>query len=294
MNKGIVFGISAYAIWGLFPLYWKAISDVPALQIVAHRLVWSLIFLLLVILFTKNWAGLRFAFQPRTLLVYSASGILLTINWLVYIWAVNNNFVVETSLGYFINPLVSVLMGVIFLRERLALSKWIPVGLAAVGVLYLTISYGSLPWISLTLAFSFALYGLIKKLSPLGSLHGLSIETAVLFFPSVAFLLYLNTQGTGSFGHTGIQNDFLLVLGGVVTALPLLLFSAAARSIPLSTVGLLQYVAPTLQFLLGVLVYREPFSQDKLIGFSLIWLALIVFSVGGFYERRRAFSSSAA
>jgi chloramphenicol-sensitive protein RarD len=185
MNKGIGYGIAAYAIWGLFPLYWKAITDVPPFQIVAHRLVWSLVFLALVILLRKDWAGLLPALKGRTLLVYTAAACILTVNWLVYVWAVNSGFVVETSLGYFINPLVSVLMGVVFLREKLSTGKLIPVLIATAGVLYLTISYGSLPWISLALAFTFALYGLLKKLSPLGSLHGLTIETAILFIPSV-------------------------------------------------------------------------------------------------------------
>jgi chloramphenicol-sensitive protein RarD len=294
MNKGIWYGIAAYAIWGLFPLYWKAITDVPPFQIVAHRLVWSLVFLVLVILLRKDWAGLLPALKGRTLLVYTAAACILTVNWLVYVWAVNSGFVVETSLGYFINPLVSVLMGVVFLREKLSTGKLIPVLIATAGVLYLTISYGSLPWISLALAFTFALYGLLKKLSPLGSLHGLTIETAILFIPSVIYLLFMESQGSGSLGHAGPLTTFLIVFAGVVTALPLLLFSSAARSIPLTTVGLLQYIAPTLQFLLGVVVYREHFSQDKLIGFGLIWLALLLFSVGGLYDRRRALSSSAA
>jgi chloramphenicol-sensitive protein RarD len=278
MNKGIWYGIGAYSIWGLFPLYWKAMAEVPAFQIVAHRLIWSLVFLALLIVIRRDWAGFKTALRGRTLLIYTAAAVLLTINWMVYVWAVNAGFVVETSLGYFINPLVSVLLGMVFLGERLTLGKWIPVGLAAAGVLYLTISYGSLPWISLALAFTFALYGLLKKLSPLGSLHGLTMETAILFLPSLAYLGFVEYQGVGALGHASSLSSFLLILAGVVTALPLLLFSAAARSIPLWTVGLLQFIAPTLQFLLGVLVFRETFSPDKLIGFSLIWLALLIFS----------------
>jgi chloramphenicol-sensitive protein RarD len=286
-NKGILFGLGSYAIWGVFPLYWKMLQNIPALEIVAHRLAWSLVFLTVVILLRGGFAGLRGGINRRALLIYTAAACLLSVNWLIYVWGVNAGFVVETSLGYFINPLVSVVLGLIFFRERLTLSKWIPVGLAAVGVLYLTISYGSLPWISLALAFSFGFYGLIKKLSPMGSLNGLLLETAILFVPAVIYLLVLEVQGVGSFGHTGLGETALLILAGVVTAVPLLLFASAARSIPLWMVGLLQFLAPTLQFGLGVFVFREPFSVEKLIGFSIIWLALIIFTAGGFYEKRK-------
>jgi len=286
-NKGIWLGIGAYACWGVLPIFWKAIQDVPAVQIVAHRLAWSLVFLTIVLTLRSGWSGMLSALNRRNLMIYSAAAVLLTLNWLVYIWGVNAGFIVETSLGYFINPLVSVLLGVIFMRERLSPAKWIPVGLAAIGVIYLTISYGSLPWISLALAFTFGLYGLFKKLSPLGSLNGLTLETGVLFVPAVLYLVYLETQGTGAFGHIPFWQNVLLALSGVVTAVPLLLFAGAARSIPLSTVGLLQYIAPTLQFILGVFVYNEPFTLEKLVGYAIIWLALLIFSVGGVYERNR-------
>lgn len=286
-NKGVWFAVGCYAIWGLFPIYWKQLQTVPAVQIVAHRLAWSLIFLLVLVILQNQWRGFRAAFNRRALAIYAISGCLLTINWLVYVWGVNAGFVVETSLGYFINPLVSVLFGVLFFREKLSAFRWIPIAVAAAGVLYLTISYGQLPWISLALALSFGLYGLVKKLSPLGSLQGLALETAVMFIPALGYLLFVESQGAGSFGHAAPLATILLVVAGPVTAIPLLLFSSAARSIPLSTIGLLQYITPTTQFLLGVFAYGEPFTHDRLIGFSIIWAALVMFSVGGLYERRR-------
>lgn len=259
----------------------------------AHRLAWSLVFLAVIVSVLRGWQDLRQSINRRVLLVYLAAGVVLTINWLVYIYGVNAGFVVETSLGYFINPLVSVLFGVIFFREKLPPSKWVPVLLAAAGVLYLTVSYGALPWIALALAFSFGLYGLIKKLSPLSALPGLTLETAAMFVPAVGYLAILEAQGAGSFGHVGLLENVLMVLAGVVTAVPLLLFSSAARSIPLSTIGILQYIAPTIQFSLGVFVYGESFTTQRLIGFSIVWLALILFWAGGMYERRKAAMAAA-
>jgi chloramphenicol-sensitive protein RarD len=292
MNKGIWSGVCAYFMWGFFPIFFKLLSPVPALQIVAHRLSWSLVFLAIVVTLRKDWAGVRAGLRPRTVLITFLAGCLLTLNWLIYVWGVNNGYILEASLGYFINPLVNVLLGVIFLHERLPLSKWIAVGLASVGVLYLTITYGKLPWIALSLAVTFGLYGLLKKYTPLESLHGLTLETAILFVPSLAFLLIANLQGIGSFGHVSLGITLLLAASGVVTAIPLLLFSTAARRIPLSTLGLLQYIAPTLQFLVGVLLYGEEFSHQRMIGFSIIWLALVVFSLSSLIERRRVLSTA--
>lgn len=294
MNKGVLYAVGCYLMWGFFPVYWKLLKSVPALEIVAHRLAWSLVFLALVVSVLRGWQDLRKSITRRVLLVYLISGVVLTINWLVYIYGVNAGYVVETSLGYFINPLVSVLFGVIFLREKLPPSKLIPVLLAAAGVLYLTLSYGALPWIALALAISFGLYGLVKKLSPLAALPGLTLETAVMFLPALGYLIFLETQGTAMFGHVGVLENVLLALAGVVTAVPLLLFSSAARSIPLSTIGILQYIAPTIQFCLGVFVYGERFTTQRLIGFSIVWLALILFWAGGFYERRKAMAAHAA
>jgi chloramphenicol-sensitive protein RarD len=227
------------------------------------------------------------------LLTYTLTAGLLAVNWLIFIYGINSGQVVETSLGYFINPLLSVALGVVFLRERLRPMQWFPVGLAALGVLYLTLQYGSLPWIALALAFSFGMYGLIKKIAPLGSLHGLSLETGIIFIPALLFLLYAESQGNRSFGHLGLNVTLLLAFAGVTTALPLLLFGLAARSIPLTLLGILQYIAPTVQFLLGIFLYQEPFTVTRLVGFSIIWLALLIFTVEGLYERRKRIASAA-
>lgn len=288
MNKGMLYAIAAYGLWGLFPLYWKMLQHVPALEILSHRMTWSLGFVLLLLLLRRRWHWLKTAVHtPRTILLFVASAMLLSVNWFVYIWGVNAGFIVETSLGYFINPLVSVLMGVMFLGERLRRWQWLAIGLAAAGVMYLTIRYGTLPWISLTLATSFALYGLIRKTAPLGSLEGLSLETALMFFPALGYLVYLEVTGTAAFGHVDGITTVLLSLAGVATAVPLLLFAAGARRIKLATIGILQYIAPTLQFLIGVLIYHEPFTMDRLVGFSLIWLALVIYSGENIWFNRR-------
>ena len=288
MNRGIWYAVGAYLLWGLLPIYWKALQTVPALQILNHRVVWSLVFLGVILFFRRDWEPLRLALKSRRiLLIYLATSCLLGVNWLTYIWGVNAGFIVETSLGYFINPLVSVLLGVVFLREKLRPGQWIPVGLAALGVIYLTISYQKLPWIALVLAFTFGLYGLIKKIAPLNSLHSLALETALLFVPSLAYLLWAEIQGTGAFGHANISTTLLLVFTGVVTALPLLLFGAGARLIPLSLIGLLQYLAPTLQFLIGVLIYGEPFTRERMIGFGIIWVALVIYTLEGVLAKQR-------
>jgi len=294
MNKGSWSAFAAYTVWGFFPIYFKLLKAVPAEQIVAHRLAWSLVFLVAVVLVGKQWARLRSSLRPRALLISLLAGCLLAANWFVYVWGVNEGYILEASLGYFINPLVSVLLGVIFLHERLPVSKWIPIGLAACGVIYLTVSYGRPPWIALALALTFGLYGLVRKISPLDSLYGLTVETGALFLPSLGYLLFMDAQGSGAFGRMGVEVTILLALCGVVTAIPLLLFSEGARNIPLSTLGLLQYITPTLQFLIGVLVYGEEFTRQRMIGFSIIWLALVVFSVGGFVQRKRSLQPALA
>lgn len=288
MNKGVLAGIGAYLIWGFFPIYLKTLQVVPPLQIMLHRLVWSFLFVMLLILVRKEWQQFRSSiFSSRVLLTYSLTAVLLAANWLIYIYGVNSGQVIETSLGYFINPLLNVALGVVILRERLRPMQWLPVGLAAIGVLYLTLQYGSLPWIALALAFSFGLYGLIKKVAPLGSLHGQSLETGILFVPAAIYLFFAQSQGFGAFGHQGLSVTLLLAFAGIVTALPLLLFGFAARTIPLSLLGILQYIAPTIQFLLGVYLYQEPFTTTRLIGFAFIWIALLIFTLEGVYARRK-------
>jgi chloramphenicol-sensitive protein RarD len=287
MNKGIWNGLAAYAMWGLFPIYWKLLHEVPALQVIGHRISWSFLLLIAVIVFTRQWKSFRsVALVPKVIGIYAAAGVLLSVNWLVYVWGVNSGFIVETSLGYFINPLISVLLGVIFLRERLRAMQWLAVGLAAAGVIYLTVTYGRLPWIALSLAFSFGIYGLLKKLAPLGSLYGLALETALVFPAALIYLAFVQSTGTGAFLHQGLLTDILLVATGAVTSIPLLMFASAARQIPLTMIGVLQYIAPTLQFLIGVFLYHEPFDQSRLIGFGLVWLALIIFLVENYLANR--------
>jgi chloramphenicol-sensitive protein RarD len=288
MRKGVLYGIGAYLLWGFFPIYWKWLQSVPAIQLIGHRIIWSFLLLAAILFVTRQWKAFQAkALSRRVVLIYLASAILLSLNWLTYVWAVNAGFVVETSLGYFINPLLSVLLGVLFLREKLRPWQWVLIGLAAIGVTYVAISYGQFPWIALTLAFTFGIYGYVKKAAPLGSLYGLTLETGLLFLPAAGFLLVMEMQGQGAFLRSGTFKDLLMVGAGTVTAIPLLLFASAAQRIPLSTVGILQYITPTMQFLLGVLVYREPFNRSHLIGFCIVWLALILFWVEGFLARRR-------
>jgi chloramphenicol-sensitive protein RarD len=289
VKKGVWLAIGAYAIWGLFPLYWRTLESIPAVQLVAHRIVWSFALLALVLTVARQWRTFRAAAAHwRIIRIYFMAGVLLSVNWGVYVWAVNAGFVVESSLGYFINPLVSVLLGVVILRERLRRGQWIAVGLAAAGVLYLTVLYGAPPWIALILAFSFGLYGLVKKTAPLGALHGLSLETGLLFAPMLLYLIVSEANGQGAFLHSVGVTTLLVVGTGLVTVVPLLMFASAVRQIPLSLVGILQYIAPTLQFLIGVAIFQEPFAPAQLMGFGLVWLALLIFTSESLWTRRQA------
>ena len=294
MNKGILAGAAAYALWGFFPIYFHALKDVSPVQVTAHRIVWSFLFLMLLVAARRELPALKAALTRRILLAYLAAGLLLSINWLAFVWGVGSGYVVEASLGYFINPLVSVVLGVVFLRERLRPAQWVPVTLAAAGVIYLTVSLGSPPWLALLLAFSFGFYGLTKKLAPLGSLPGLTLETGAIFVPALAFLLFEQAGGSGAFIQAGLLTTVLLALIGVVTAIPLLLFATAAKNVPLSTMGLLQFISPTIQFLIGVFLYGEPFTSSQVVGFAIIWAALILFTAESYLARRRAAIASAA
>jgi chloramphenicol-sensitive protein RarD len=288
LSRGVAYATAAYILWGLFPLYWKALDDISASQILGHRIVWSLVFVGLILTLRHNWGWMHGAVrQPRVLLTFAISGTLLAINWFTYIWGVNAGFIVETSLGYFINPLVNVLLGYLILKERLRSGQWLALSIALGGVLYLGFNYGSFPWIALTLAFSFGTYGLIRKTAALNSAEGLFLETAILFLPALGFLLLHELRGTGTFAHTQLSTTVLLIGAGVVTSIPLLLFAAGARLITMTTLGLLQYIAPTLQFLIGIVIYNEPFGPTRIIGFSLIWLALLVYTFESLHHRRR-------
>jgi chloramphenicol-sensitive protein RarD len=287
MNRGLLAAAGAYFLWGLWPLYWRLLEQVPALQIMAHRVVWCAAFVLayLFLRFRLAWlAPLRSS--PRVLAMLAASGLLIGANWWLYIWAVNAGHVVETSLGYFINPLVSVSLGVLLLRERLNPRQWLAVAMAAGGVIYLTIEVGRLPWIALALAASFAAYGLLRKTAQVDSVPGLAVETAVLLLPALAILVAVGLRSGSFFGPGDPQTIVLLLVTGPTTALPLVWFAYGARRIPLSMVGILQYIAPSLQLMCGVLVFGEPFTQTHLIGFGCIWAALALYAADGVYRLR--------
>jgi len=287
MNKGVWHALIAYALWGLLPVYWKWLHGVPALQLIAHRVVWSFLGLALVLWLSGQISELRpSGLSRRAIRTYLVSALLIGANWLLYVWAVNAGFIVETSLGYFINPLLSVSLGVLVFRERLRRLQWVAVGIAVAGVFQLTFAYGRLPWIALALAGTFAAYGLVKKTAPLGPLVGLAIETGLLLIPSVIVLGWSEARGGDSLAHGSPTTLALLVGAGVVTTVPFVLFSSAAQRIPLSLIGLLQYTAPTLQFLIGVFLFREPFTRLQFYGFALVWIALAIFAIEGVAARR--------
>ena len=279
---------SAYILWGVLPAYWKLLQAVPAYEILCHRMVWSLLLTIgLVYLYGRQAAFRKAVRERRNLITFSATALLLAINWLLYIWAVNAGFIVEASLGYFINPLINVLFGMIFFRERMRPVQWVALLLAALGVLYLTLYYGRFPWISLVLAVTFAIYGLLHKKNSMAALDGLCLETGLVFIPAALFLAGLEVKQGGSFGHVGLLSSLLLAGSGIITTVPLLLFGYAAHKIPLSSLGLLQYLAPSINLVLGVFVYGEDFSRPRMIGFSLIWLALGLYLAENIFMRFR-------
>ena len=293
VRRGLWIAIASFLLWGVMPLYWHALKSVPSLQIVMHRIVWSTVFVAGYLTWQRrDWLRAALS-RPRIAWMLALSGVLIAFNWGLYIWAVNAGHVVESSLGYFINPLVSVLFGVAFLRERLTLVQWISVELATAGVLGLTRQYGRPPWIALGLALSFALYGLIRKLAAVDAIAGLGVESVYLFGPALAMLLWGEMHGSGGFVPTGgmpgwgFALDAMLVLGGALTALPLIGFAYAVRRAPLSVVGLLQYISPTLQFLIGVLLLGEAFDRDRAVGFVFIWIALALFAGEGLWRTQR-------
>ena len=283
MRTGILHAIGAYIFWGLFPVFWKQLHGVNSLQVIAHRIVWSLFLLLIAIFLSSDFTRFKAeVLQGQKLRIYLLASFLIGFNWVIYVWGVNSGHIVETSLGYFINPVLSVLLGVFFFKEKLRFNQWLSVGLAFGGVLYLALALNSFPWIAISLAVSFSLYGLVKKIAPLNPLSGLTLETSLLFIPAFVFLIFLEWQGSGSFIHAGFQTSLYLVLAGMVTILPLLLFASAAQKIPLSFVGIFQYISPTLQLLCGIVIYKEGFSGSQLLGYGLIWLALLVLAIDGF------------
>lgn len=276
-TNGLWFGLVAYGIWGLFPLYWPLLEPSGAIEILAHRMVWSLLVSVIVLTVVRGWSALR-SMSLRTWLLVMAGAVVISINWGLYIWAVNSDQVVEAALGYFVNPLVSVALGVAVFSERLRIAQWVAVGLGALAVAVLTVAGGSFPWIALTLAASFATYGLIKKVIPLAPTASLTAEGLVLLLPASAYLVVLGASGGSTVPGNGAGHLLLLIGTGVITCVPLLAFAAAARRLPLSVLGLLQYLTPTVQFLLGVLWFGEQMPPARWVGFGLVWLALVVFT----------------
>mgnify|MGYP003602831475 FL=1 len=289
MNTGILYAALAYVAWGLFPLYFKQVADVPSLEVVMHRTLWSLVVVLGLLAVRRQWAWMASVVrQPRVLGAFALSAVLLSGNWLTYVWAVQNHHVVDASLGYFILPLVNVALGFVFLRERPRPGQWLAVAVAAAGVLWLAVQAGRLPWIALVLALTFGFYGLLRKVAVLGALEGLTLETLMLAPVAAVVLAWWSWQGQGALVQGDLSTVGWLLLAGPMTAVPLLLFAAGARRIPMSTLGILQYISPSLQFALGVWVYNEAFQPARLVGFVLIWAALVVYSVEGWWARQRA------
>jgi chloramphenicol-sensitive protein RarD len=286
---GMVYASSAFLIWGISPIYWKMMRVVPAFEIILHRIVWSFILLLPLMIILRRWQEFVDALKNyRTLLILLFTAMIVGGNWLLYIWAVNNDYLLQASLGYYINPLVNVVLGMVFLKERLRLLQIVAVMLATAGVIYLTVYFGAFPWIALTLAVTFGFYGLIRKVAPVGSLVGLTVETLLLSIPALVYIVYLDIQGQGSIFRVSLKLDLLLVGCAPVTAIPLLLFTLGARRLYLSTMGLLQYIAPSCMFILAVFLFHEPFAMAQVVTFILIWTALAIYSMDSMrYYRRK-------
>ena len=292
-RRGLVFGLAAYVMWGLFPIYWPWLEPGGALEILAHRVVWSLVFVVLLLVVTRR--GLRnLPRDSRGLGLLAIAAALIGVNWGVFIWAVNHGHVIESSLGYFINPLVSVALGVLVLEERLRRAQWIAVAIASVGVVVLAVDAGGFPWIALTLAFSFGTYGLVKKVVGVGPVEGLMVEAAALVPLAIGYLIWLTATGDSTFTSHGADHTLLLMSGGAVTAVPLLLFAAAAAAAPLSQLGVLFYINPMMQFLIGVFVKHEPLGTGRLVGFVLVWVSLIVFTIETATSHRRQIALATA
>ena len=272
---GLIYGVSAYVLWGMFPLYWPLLEPANPLEIVSHRAVWTLIFCVIVLAITHALKSTLATFRrPKVAIKLFLASVLISINWLIYIWATNNGHVVEASLGYYINPLIIIAFGVILLKEKMRRLQWVAVSIATVGVIILTVDYGRLPWVALGLALSWGTYGLVKKQLGLGALEGLAIETMIAFIPYCGYLIFIGSKGEGQFGN-GAGLTILLISAGAVTAIPLLLFNGSTTRLPYSTIGLLQYITPTIQFSIGVWVNNEAMPTARWVGFIFIWLALM-------------------
>lgn len=287
-RKGLLAGLAAWLIWGLFPLYWRSLSPATPLELLAHRVVWAVLSVAIVLFVVKRWREVFAVFRSRRdALVLVAASIAIGVNWGMFIYGVNADRTVEVSLGYYVNPLVSVLMGVWFFAERLRPLQWAAIAIATAAVVVMTVEVGRFPWLAMSLAVSFGVYGLLKKISPTAPLTGLMVEALILLPAALALLGYLLAKGQSSFGHHGVVHAGLIMLMGVVTAVPLVLFAVSAQNIPLSTLGVMQYITPTMQFLLGVAVFREPMSPARWAGFGIVWLALVIFSYDALRQAQR-------
>lgn len=294
-RSGLTYGVAAYLTWGIIPIYWPLLDPASPYEVLAHRITWTTVLCVGLVAVTRKWRQLlAIVRNPRMIRVLAVASILISYNWGLYIWAIINNHVIETSLGYFINPLVTVLVGVIVLGENLRRWQWVAVGLGAVAVLVLAVDNGRPPWIALTLAMSFAAYGFLKKQAQLGTIEALTVETSIVVPFSLGYLVFLGTTGALAFGGAGVGHTLLLMSTGIVTALPLLLFGAAATRLSLTTIGLLQYTAPIMQFILGLTYFGETMSTARWIGFVLVWCGLVVFTIDGVTARRRARSEIVA
>lgn len=287
VSRGVWSAGLSFLIWGLFPLYWSGLGSVPGLQLLAHRVVWCAFVVWLWLLLRRDVAWVR-DIAPRTLVLLGIGALLIAVNWAVYVIAVTTGHVVDTSLGYFITPLANILLAVLVLRERLNRSQMLAVAVAAAGVTWLGLALGTPPWVALALACSFGLYGLVRKLAPFPALHGLAVESGVLLVPAVLYLLWCESSGTGAFLHGRLIDDVLMVLGGPVTAIPLVLFAYGAQRVSMTLLGVLQYIAPTVALVIGVLWMHEPFGVARQIAFGAIWVALAIFTVDGVRRYRRA------
>ncbi|MDF2925674.1 MAG: rarD [Paenibacillaceae bacterium] len=288
MSKGLLYALLAYLAWGFLPLYWKVLGDIPAGEILGHRVLWSVVFLTALLLITRQGKACIGALKDkRTTVLVTLSSLLISCNWLVFIWAVNNGYMVETSLGYYMNPLLSVLLGVVFLKERLHAGQWTAIGLAFGGVVVVTVEHGRLPWVSLVLAASFAFYGLLKKKVNLDSTIGLAWETGIVTPVALVYLVFIQYTGDAAAGSIGMGRLLLLLLSGAATVMPLFWFAQATKHLPLSTIGFIQYIAPTITLAIGVLVYGEAFDLTRLISFGMIWSALVVYTVSSYRFSRR-------
>lgn len=286
-NQGLLFALLAYTGWGVMPIFWKQLAHVSSIEIVMHRMIWSCLLVALLVVVSRQWSELKVLFsQPQVLRKLFLASSLVSLNWGVFIWAVNTDHLIETSLGYFMNPLFSVALGVMLFDERLRRGQLFALSIAALGVLYLFTSYGVFPWISFVLATTFSLYGAVKKSINVPVTHGMAVETMFFFIPALLYLFYIETQGQGQF-FDGPTNFWMLILGGLFTLIPLLLFAAAAKRISMTALGMTQYIGPTLQLLCGVVLYGEPFGSEKMIAFGFIWLALGVYSVDQIRHRRK-------